>query len=295
MASSMTGFGRGEKIFDTRRYTVELKSVNSRFCDINIRMPRLFNFADSKIRKLITDRLVRGKIDVFINFDDAESAATEVVVNEGLARAYAGALSRISEITDAENELSASRLAGFQDVLTVRQKSVDEDALYEELVSCVNAAIDGMCEMRAIEGQNLVDDILGKVSQLENLRDEIATRAPGVVEDYRARLSNRIDEILDSEKRALYDESRLAAEVTVFADKCAIDEELKRLISHYGQARKILGGEANVGKKMDFLIQEINRETNTIGSKANDIEITNRVLLMKNLIEEMREQIQNLV
>lgn len=295
MASSMTGFGRGEKIFDTRRYTVELKSVNSRFCDINIRMPRLFNFADSKIRKLITDRLVRGKIDVFINFDDAESAATEVVVNEGLARAYAGALSRISEITEAENELTASRLASFQDVLTVRQKSVDEDALYEELVSCVNAAIDGMCEMRAIEGQNLVDDILGKVSQLENLRDEIATRAPGVVEDYRVRLSNRIDEILDSEKRALYDESRLAAEVTVFADKCAIDEELKRLISHYGQARKILGGEANVGKKMDFLIQEINRETNTIGSKANDIEITNRVLLMKNLIEEMREQIQNLV
>ena len=295
MASSMTGFGRGEKIFDTRRYTVELKSVNSRFCDINIRMPRLFNFADSKIRKLITDRLVRGKIDVFINFDDAESAATEVVVNEGLARAYAGALSRISEITEAENELTASRLASFQDVLTVRQKSVDEDALYEELVSCLNAAIDGMCEMRAIEGQNLVDDILGKVSQLENLRDEIATRAPGVVEDYRARLSNRIDEILDSEKRALYDESRLAAEVTVFADKCAIDEELKRLISHYGQARKILGGEANVGKKMDFLIQEINRETNTIGSKANDIEITNRVLLMKNFIEEMREQIQNLV
>ncbi|MCQ2529553.1 MAG: YicC family protein [Saccharofermentans sp.] len=295
MASSMTGFGRGEKIFDTRRYTVELKSVNSRFCDINIRMPRLFNFADSKIRKLITDRLVRGKIDVFINFDDAESAATEVVVNEGLARAYAGALSRISEITEAENELTASRLASFQDVLTVRQKSVDEDALYEELVSCMNAAIDGMCEMRAIEGQNLVDDILGKVSQLENLRDEIATRAPGVVEDYRVRLSNRIDEILDSEKRALYDESRLAAEVTVFADKCAIDEELKRLISHYGQARKILGGEANVGKKMDFLIQEINRETNTIGSKANDIEITNRVLLMKNLIEEMREQIQNLV
>ena len=295
MAYSMTGFGRSEKIFATRRYTVELKSVNSRYCDINVRLPRLFNFADSKIRKLITDRLVRGKIDVFINFDDAESAATEVVVNEGLARAYAGALSRISEITEAENELTASRLASFQDVLTVRQKSVDEDALYEELVSCVNAAIDGMCEMRAIEGQNLVDDILGKVSQLENLRDEIATRAPGVVEDYRVRLSNRIDEILDSEKRALYDESRLAAEVTVFADKCAIDEELKRLISHYGQARKILGGEANVGKKMDFLIQEINRETNTIGSKANDIEITNRVLLMKNLIEEMREQIQNLV
>lgn len=295
MANSMTGFGRGEKLFDTRRYTVEIKSVNSRFCDINIRMPRLFNFADSKIRKVITDRLVRGKIDVFINFDDAESAATEVVVNEGLASAYANALARISQITSVDNEVTASRLASFPDVLTVRQKSVDEDALYEELLSCLNAAIDGMCEMRAIEGKNLVDDILGKVSQLETLRDEIATRAPLVVEDYRTRLSNRIDEILDSDKRAFYEESRLAAEVTVFADKCAIDEELKRLISHYGQARKILGGEANVGKKMDFLIQEINRETNTIGSKANDIEITNRVLLMKNLIEEMREQIQNLV
>lgn len=295
MASSMTGFGRAEKLYDTRRYTVELKSVNSRFCDINIRMPRLFNFADSKIRKKITDRLVRGKIDIFINFDDSESAATEVAVNEGLASAYAAALARISAVTGADNELSSSRLASFQDILVVRQKDVDEDSLFNELMSCVDAAIDGMCEMRSIEGKNLADDILGKVSQLENLRNEIADRAPVVVEDYRARLSARIDEILDSEKRALYDENRLAAEVTVFADKCAIDEELKRLISHYGQARKILGGEANVGKKMDFLIQEINRETNTIGSKANDLEITNRVLLMKNLIEEMREQIQNLV
>ncbi|MCQ2532094.1 MAG: YicC family protein [Saccharofermentans sp.] len=295
MASSMTGFGREEKLFDTRRYTVEIKSVNSRFCDINIRMPRLFNFADSKIRKLISDRLVRGKVDVFINFDDAESAATEVVVNEGLARAYASALGRIAEVASVENELSASRLANFSDVLTVRQKTVDEDAMYEELKSCVDAALDGMCEMRKIEGNNLAEDIIGKVSQLETLRNEIADRAPSVVEDYKARLSARIDEILTDEKRAFYDDSRLAAEVTVFADKCAIDEELKRLISHYGQARKILGGEANVGKKMDFLIQEINRETNTIGSKANDLEITNRVLLMKNLIEEMREQIQNLV
>lgn len=294
MAYSMTGFGRGEIICDTRRYTCEIKSVNSRFCDINIRMPRLFNFADSKIRKLITDELTRGKVDIFINFDDSKNESGEVVLNEGLAKAYASAVGSIASITGTDPELSAVRLSTFPDVLTVRQKDLDEDQLFAELSSCIKTAIAGMKDMRKTEGANLIKDILDKVSSLETIRDEIVARAPEVVKDYRARLTARIDEILEEDKRSFYDESRLAAEVAVFADKCAIDEELKRLVSHFAQARKILAGDT-VGKKMDFLIQEINREVNTIGSKANDIEITNRVLLMKNLIEEMREQIQNLV
>ncbi len=295
MAYSMTGFGRGEKIFDTRRYTAEIKSVNSRFCDINIRMPRIFNFADSKIRKLISDELVRGKVDIFINFEDSQNASSEVVLNEGLAKAYAQAIADVASLTSADPDLTAVRLSTFPDVLTVRQKNLDEDELYEELSACLKEALDGMKEMREAEGMNLTSDILDKVNELEKIRDEIASRAPEVVKDYRARLSARIDEILDDDKKAFYDESRLAAEVAVFADKCAIDEELKRLLSHFSQAKKIFAGSDTVGKKMDFLIQEINREVNTIGSKANDIEITNRVLLMKNLIEEMREQIQNLV
>ncbi|MBR2295666.1 MAG: YicC family protein [Clostridiales bacterium] len=295
MAFSMTGFGRGEYICETRRYQVEIRSVNSRFCDINIRMPRLFNFADSKIRKMISDSLIRGKVDCFINFDDSEDSATEVFVNTGLASSYSEAVSKIAQLTGREDETTASRLAVFPDVLSVRQRDVDEDKLYGELSRALSDALEGMREMRRIEGGNLCSDLLGKVEELSKLRDEVAQRAPSVVTDYKARLSARIDEILDEDKRAFYDENRLAAEVAVFADKCAVDEELKRLLSHFGQARKNLSVDGPVGKKMDFLIQEINREINTIGSKANDLEITNRVLLMKNIVEEMREQIQNLV
>lgn len=295
MAYSMTGFGRAEKIFETRRYTVELKSVNSRYCDINVRLPRLFNFAENNVRKLVSDKLSRGKVDIYINYEDTESASAEVAVNVGLARAYSEAIKKLAEETGRPDDLSATRLSSYQDVLVVRQANVDEDTLKAELTEVCNLAIEGMIQMRKVEGENLCKDLLDKVTFLEKTRDEIATRAPGVVEDYRTRLSNRIDEILDSEKRALYDDQRLAAEVAVFADKAAIDEELSRLISHFGQARQILGSAGAVGKKMDFLVQEINREVNTIGSKANDIEITNRVLLMKNEIEKIREQIQNLV
>ena len=295
MAYSMTGFGRGEKIVDTRRYTVEIKSVNSRFCDINVRMPRLFNFAEASVRKKINDTLGRGKVDVFINFEDSQSAGSEVVLNEGLISAYSKAVSRTAEITGRTDDMSASRLTYFPDVISVRQNSVDEDVLGEELTECVGAALEEMLSMRKREGDNLASDITDKVCELEKMREEIAAHAPEVVADYRKRLSDRIDELLDDSKREFYDEARLAAEVAVFADKCAIDEELKRLKSHFDQAHRIMAFDGAVGKKMDFLIQEINREVNTIGSKANDIDITNRVLAMKNLIEEMREQIQNLV
>ncbi len=295
MAHSMTGFGRSEKFFDTRRYSVEIKSVNSRFCDVNIRMPKVFNFADAKIRKLISDTLVRGKVDVFISFDDNTEGSSEVAVNTSLVKAYSDAVANIAQITGRADDVNASRLALFPDVITARQGQVDEDQIYAELEQTAIEALDGMQEMRAVEGANLASDILGKIGELEKLRDEIDVRAPGVVTEYRARLSDRIDELLSDNNKAFYDEARIAAEVAVFADKCAIDEELKRLLSHFSQGRRILTEDALVGKKMDFLIQEINRETNTIGSKANDLEITNRVLLMKNIIEAMREQIQNLV
>ena len=295
MAYSMTGYGRGERIFDSRRYTVEIKSVNSRYCDINLRIPRIFNYADARIRKTVSDRLVRGKIDIFINYEDNSNEGTEVVINEGLAMAYSSAVKKIAELTGREDDLAASRLSAYQDIITVRQSEINEDVLYSELEQAVADALAGMEEMRHTEGENLAADIIGKVEQLEVLRDEIASRSPSVIEDYRQRLSDRIDVLLTDDKRDFYDESRLAAEVALFADKCCIDEEMKRLISHFAQARKILASSGSLGKKMDFLIQEINREINTTGSKANDIEITNRVLKMKNLVEEMREQVQNLV
>ena len=295
MAYSMTGFGRGEKVFDTRKYSIEIKSVNSRFCDISIRMPRMFNYLDTDIRRVITDRLIRGKIDVFVNFEDQGEAGQVVTVNAGLARGYSEAAKAISAVTGREDDMGVERIALFQDVLSVTQKEIDEEATAKELMEALNLAIDGMLEMRKREGDNLVKTILTKVSSLETLRGEVVTRSPSVVEAYKQKLAARINEILTSDQREFYDDNRLAAEVAIFADKCAIDEEMARLSSHFSQARKILAEEGPVGKKMDFLVQEINREVNTTGSKANDIEITSRVLSMKNLVEEIREQIQNLV
>ena len=295
MAYSMTGFGRGEKVFDTRKYSIEIKSVNSRFCDISIRMPRMFNYLDTDIRRVITDRLNRGKIDVFVNFEDQGEAGQVVTVNAGLAKGYSEAAKAISAVTGREDDMGVERIALFQDVLSVTQKEIDEEATAKELMEALNLAVDGMLEMRKREGDNLVNTILAKVSSLETIREEVVTRSPAVVEAYRQKLSARINEILTSDQREFYDDNRLAAEVAIFADKCAIDEEMARFSSHFSQARKILAEEETVGKKMDFLVQEINREINTTGSKANDIEITSRVLTMKNLVEEIREQIQNLV
>ena len=295
MAYSMTGFGRGEKVFETRKYNIELKSVNSRFCDISIRMPRIFNYLDADIRRVITDRLLRGKIDVYINYEDQGEAGQTVTVNTGLAKEYSSAAKAIADLTGRTDDFGVARLATMQDVLSVTQNEINEEQASKELLETLNIAIDGMLQMRKREGENLVVSILGKVDSLEAIRAEVVTRAPEVVEAYRQKLTNRINEILTGDQREFYDDSRLAAEVAVFADKCAIDEEMARLSSHFSQARKILAEDGSVGKKMDFLVQEINREVNTTGSKANDIEITSRVLTMKNLVEEIREQIQNLV
>ena len=295
MPYSMTGFGRAEKIFATRKYSVELKSVNSRYCDLNIRMPRLFNFADAAVRKQITDSLTRGKVDVFINYQDTASESETVTVNEGLVKAYSDAAAKIADVSGRPDDLGVARLASYPDVLQVSQTSVDEDMLGAELAETVAEALDAMKAMRKREGDALAENILGKIGTLSGIRDEIEERSPAVIEGYRAKLAARVDELLTSEQKEFYDESRLAAEVAVFADKCAVDEELTRLKSHFAQAHKILAGDGACGKQMDFLVQEINREVNTCGSKANDIEITNRVLAMKNTVEEIREQIQNLV
>ena len=295
MPYSMTGFGRAEKIFATRKYSVELKSVNSRYCDLNIRMPRILNFADTAVRKQITDALIRGKVDVFINYQDTSSECETITINEGLAKAYSDAAANIAAITGSEDDLGVSRLASYPDVLQVSQTAVDEEVMGRELADTVAEALAGMNAMRKREGDALASNILTKISTLAGIRDEIEERSPAVIDGYRARLSARVDELLTSEQKEFYDEGRLAAEVALFADKCAVDEELTRLKSHFAQADKILAGDGACGKQMDFLVQEINREVNTCGSKANDIEITNRVLAMKNTVEEIREQIQNLV
>lgn len=295
MAFSMTGYGRGEATYATRRYLVEIKSVNNRFCDISVRMPRGYIALENKIREKISEQLLRGKIDVFVTIEDVGDGNQTVELNAGLAKAYSEAISRISEETGRPDTAEAYQISRFPDVLVARATSLTPEEAGAELLPVVDAAIEDMLKMRSIEGQKLVDDLLTKVSVFESLHAAILLRAPLVPKEYRSRLMARVQELLDEKANLVYDEARREAEVAVFADKCAIDEELTRLSSHMSQLRETLNGKGSIGKRLDFLLQEMNREVNTIGSKANDLTITNHVLDMKTELEKIREQIQNLV
>jgi uncharacterized protein (TIGR00255 family) len=294
MAYSMTGFGRGEAYHDECRITVEMKSVNNRYCDIQVRQPRILAALEGRVRELISSRLARGKIDIFINFEDNSANSISVKTDTALAQAYADAFRKISDVAAVPDGLTASVIGRFNDVLKVETAQVDENAVWQLLQEALQQALERMCQMRGSEGGKLVKDINIKLDGLADLKERIARRAPTVPEDYRQRLQQRDQELLDEQSRAFYDEQRLAAEVAIFADRCAIDEELVRLDSHFVQFRDMLTENEPIGKKLDFLIQEINREINTIGSKANDLELTGYVVSMKSELEKIREQIQNI-
>ena len=295
MAISMTGYGRAEAIYATRRYLVEIKSVNNRFCDISVRMPRGYISLENKIREMISDRLLRGKIDVFVTIEDVGDGNQTVELNEGLARAYSDAVKKVAELTGRNDDADAFQIARFPDVLVARANSLTPEEAGAELLPVLDGAIDDMVRMREIEGEKLVDDLQTKVDAFERYHAAILLRAPLVPQEYRERLMARIGELLDDKANLVYDEARREAEVAVFADKCAIDEELTRLSSHMTQLRETLRAKGSIGKRLDFILQEMNREVNTIGSKANDLTITNHVLDMKTELEKIREQIQNLV
>jgi len=260
-----------------------------------LKMPKKLLPFEAEARSVIREYVSRGKVDVFISMELEGGDGTAVSCNTALAQEYLKHLHELSESFGLKDEISLLGLARLPEVFNVEDSLVDEDSLRPILDTALRAACESFTESRKREGENLVATILSKVDSLEAIREEIVVRSPEVVELYRQKITARINDLLTSEQREFYDDNRLAAEVAVFADKCAIDEEMARLASHFSQARKILAEEETVGKKMDFLVQEINREVNTTGSKANDIEITSRVLLMKNLVEEIREQIQNLV
>ncbi len=294
MAFSMTGYGRGEATYTTRRYVVEIKSVNNRFCDISVRMPRGYAVLETKIREKITERLLRGKIDVFVTIEDVGDGNSTVELNVGLAKAYSDAIARIAAETGRPDGADATQIARFSDVLVARANSLTPEEAGQELLPVLDSAIDDILKMRKIEGDKLVEDLLTKVSVFESLHAAVKLRAPLVPKEYKERLMARIEELLEDKANLVYDEARREAEVAIFADKCAIDEELTRLSSHIGQLRETLSAKGSIGKRLDFLLQEMNREVNTIGSKANDISITNYVLDMKTELEKIREQIQNL-
>jgi len=287
---SMTGYGRCQIERDGRTMTVEVKSVNHRFLDTSFRLARHLMFLDDAVRKGVSARLARGHVDVFVNYENHREDAREVRVDTALAAAYQRAMNELSTALGVEANVSLQEFARMPDVLTVQESAEDQDAvrvLFEETLS---GALDALILMRAQEGESMKRDILDKIERIETLRDAVAARAPMVVEEYRVKLKERIAAMTEGE----IDEARLLTEIAIFADRAAIDEELVRLLSHTAQIRKTAELAEPVGRKLDFLVQELNREVNTIGSKAMDAEIAQHVVQAKGEIEKLREQVQNI-
>ena len=286
----MTGYGRCQIERDGRPMTVEVKSVNHRFLDTSYRLARHLMFLDDVVRKGVSARLARGHVDVFVNYENHREDAREIRVDTALAVAYQRAMSELSGALGIEANLSLQEYARMPDVLTVQESAEDQDAVRELFEEALSGALDALIVMRAQEGENMKRDILDKIARIEEIREAVAARAPMVVEDYRIRLKERIAAMTEGE----IDEARLLTEIAVFADRAAIDEELVRLFSHTAQIRKTVEMAEPVGRKLDFLVQELNREVNTIGSKAMDAQIAQYVVQAKGEIEKLREQVQNI-
>ncbi|EJU21368.1 MULTISPECIES: YicC/YloC family endoribonuclease [Mogibacterium] len=295
MVKSMTGYGRGIYSDEQRSITVEIKAVNHRYCDISVKMPRRYSFAEEKIKAAAKEVLMRGKIEIGVSIDNFGKSETDVNLNLDAAKRYYDALTELGQNFNlsGDGQISLSLLAGMTDVLTTVPAAEDEEEFVRELMTALGEALTGISEMRAVEGEKLAADILKRAAIMENTKNAIAERAPKIEVEYKERLHTRINELLDGSVEI--SEERLALEAAVFADKSNITEELVRLGSHIDQLRSFINSEEEaVGKKIDFLVQEMNREANTIGSKANDMEITSRMLELKAEIEKIREQVQNI-
>ena len=290
MIKSMTGFGRGKYENDGRTYTVEIKSVNHKYSDISDKLPRFLNSIEDKIRKRIGEVISRGKVDVFISFENYSSKGTNIRINRELAKEYLSELKLLAEDADIKYDVNVIDITKFPEVLKIEDEDI-EDIISVEIMNALNEALDNFVEMRTQEGIKLVEDIENRVHAVARKVEEIKGFSSTLVEEYITRLETRVKELM---KDKIVDETRLAQEIVIFSDKSSIEEELTRLDSHIGQFLRLIKESSPVGKKLDFLVQEMNRETNTIGSKANSIEITNRVIDIKTEIENIREQIQNI-
>lgn len=291
MIKSMTGFGRCEIQKDSRKFTVELKSVNHRYLDVNIRMPKKLNFFETSIRALLKSYANRGKVDIFISYEDLSQTQVSVKYNEALAAEYLRYLNQMSETFGLENDVRVSVLSRYPEVFTMEEQTEDEEELWNGLKEALEGAFAQFVETRQTEGRNLKQDILSK---LDNLSEEIVyieKRSPQIIAEYRAKLEDKMKELLADTQ---IEESRIAAEVILFADKICTDEEVVRLKSHIRHMRDTLEEKDEIGRKLDFIAQEMNREANTILSKANDLETSNHAISLKTEIEKIREQIQNI-
>ena len=291
MVKSMTGYGRARQTLHGRDITVEVRSVNNRYLDCTVKVPRTYIFAEDSVKSRVQKAVSRGKVDVFITIDATAADETVVAVNEPLARGYYEALTKIRDMFSLEGELTAAVLAKFPDVLTVTKAEEDLESVAGDICAVLDEALEAYNAMRSVEGVKLCEDIAGRVTTIETVVGKVEERSPQTVAAYREKLTARMQEVLQS---TTIDESRILTEAAIFADKIAVDEETVRLRSHIAQLRTMLKSDQPVGRKLDFLIQEVNRECNTIGSKCNDLTIAQDVVNMKAEVEKIREQVQNI-
>lgn len=290
MIKSMTGYGRAKLSKDDREYQIEIKSVNHRYLDISVRIPKQLSYLEETMKKEIAKKVKRGKIDVFVTFENNSLEGKEIKINTELAKAYIDELKKLAEKENILSDIQVTEISKYPDVLNI-QSSQDDEKITEEVLETVTIATDNLVQMRETEGNKISEDLLKRLNIINKKVEEIAKLSTGLIEEYVVKLEERINEILKNQE---IDKTRLAQEVVIYADKCSIEEEVTRLNSHISQFKNLLNSNEAIGKKLDFIIQEMNRETNTIGSKANNLEITNGVIDIKTEIENIREQVQNI-
>ncbi len=291
MVRSMTGYGRCEAVVDGREIAVEIKSVNHRYFEINTRITRGYSFLEDKLKKYLQTKISRGKVDVFVTIGVSENEAAEVTVNHSLASGYIKALREISEIYGLPDDITASSVARYGDIFSVHKQAEDEEKIWSDILPAVDSALSDFIAMREAEGERMKTDVFSRADTIIKIVGEIEQRSPQTVVEYKAKLTERINELLEN---VAVDEERIAMEAAIFADKIAVDEETVRLRSHFEQMNDIMKSGGSIGRKLDFIVQEMNREANTIGSKVTDAQLAHKVVDIKAELEKIREQIQNI-
>ena len=289
MIRSMTGYGRGKYSIDGREYTIEVKAVNNRYCDISVKLPRSISYLEEKIKQEVSNVVSRGKVDVFVTFYNNSTKGKKIRFNNELASIYIDELRKMANENNINQEIQVTEISKFPDVLTIENEE-DEELIWNELQNPLKEALDGFIAMKQAEGEKLYEDILRRIEKINGIVEIISENSTRLIKEYIVKLEERIKELMGTEN---IDENRLAMETVIYADKSSVEEEITRLKSHISQFKKMLNENVS-GKKIDFLIQEMNRETNTIGSKSASIDITNMVIDIKTEIEDIREQVQNI-
>ena len=291
MIKSMTGYGRAVQTFENKEITVEIRSVNNRYLDCSVKLPRLFSYVEDSIKKKVKESISRGKVDVFVTVNVAAGTDTQITLNRPVLESYLAAMKSIAADYDVKDDISVTALTRFSDIFVVEKQEEDEEQGMKELLSVVDAALEKHTEMRIREGEALEADLRNRSVTILDLVSSVEARSPITVKEYRERLSAKMREVLES---TTIDESRILTEAAIFSDKVAVDEETVRLRSHFDQLDSMLKAGGPIGRKLDFLLQEMNREANTIGSKGNDLEQARTVVDIKAELEKIREQVQNI-